>query len=106
MLSELPVRKARPQARRHEHRKPRRSFMPTSRVADDLMSGLLDDVPAQSREREAQLSESPALERSGMMAGFGATRVRAARAIRDSKPRSPVPGSQTNLVFSVRPACL
>ena len=35
-----------------------------------------------------------------MMAGFGAT-----RAIRDSRPRSPVPGSQTNLVSSVRPAC-
>ena len=33
VLSELPVRKARPQARRDEHRQPSRSFMPTHRVA-------------------------------------------------------------------------
>ena len=37
--------------------------MPTNRVADDLMPGLLDDVPAQSREREANHSESSAAER-------------------------------------------
>ena len=47
---------------------------------------------AQSRQREANESESPAMERSGMMAGFGAT-----RAIRDSRPRSPATGSQTSL---------
>ena len=34
------------------------------------------------------------MERSGMMAGFRAT-----RAIRDSRPRSPATGSRTNLVF-------
>ena len=37
--------------------------MSTHRVADGLMSGLLDDVPAQSREREAKTSESSAAER-------------------------------------------
>jgi len=39
------------------------------------------------------------MERSGMMAGFRAT-----RAIRDSRLRSPATGSRTNLVLSVRSA--
>jgi len=57
-------------------------------------AGSADSFPASSRQREASESESPPLERSGMMAGFGAT-----RAIRDSRLRSPATGSRTNLVL-------
>ena len=59
-----------------------------------LFAGSGGIVPAQSRQREANESESPPMERSGMMAGFGAT-----KAIRDSRLRSPAAGSRTNLVF-------
>ena len=63
VLSELPVRKARPQARRHEHRKPRRSFRPTGREADGLMPGLLDSMPGAVAIAQACDSESSAAER-------------------------------------------
>jgi len=55
-------------------------------------------MPMPPRSRQC-VSKSPAMERSGMPAGFMAT-----RAIRDSRPRSPATGSRTNLVFKVRTA--
>ena len=80
MLSELPVRKSRPQARRNEHRKPRRSFMPTRRVADDRLPGLLDSMPGAVAIARANNSDSSMTERNAEASASGCR----------GTPRSPV----------------
>ena len=86
--------KARPQARTKEHRQPRRSFMPTSREADGVMAGSAERFRgAESRQREAELSDSSLAERNAGRGGKGV-------GVRPVRPTCSLTSKgQTNLVF-------
>ena len=64
-----PESTARPQARTQEHRKPRRSFVPTRREADAFSPGLLASFPGAVARAQANDSDSPMVERSGRLVG-------------------------------------
>ena len=83
-----PGRKVRPQARRHEHRQPSRSSVPTRSEAATTVAGSAGGAHGVTRPT---FSESPALDRSGMMAGSGdGAAETAGRA-------GPVPGFRTKV---------
>jgi len=69
-------------------------FMPTPPRSQRQFCRVCWTHSRRSRASASHESESPPMERSGMMAGFGAI-----MAIRDSRPRSPATGSQTNIVL-------
>jgi hypothetical protein len=107
VLSELPARKARPQARSasrtgdHEHRQPSRSFMPTRRVAGGLVAGSAGFDARESRQRE-RCTVLSLRRQSGGPSGRSQRETGLAR----PPDRSLTTKSQTNEVWSVSPACL
>ena len=83
-----PGRKVRPQARRHEHRQPSRSSVPTRSEAAANVAGSAGGAHGVTRPT---FSESPALDCSGMMAGSGE------RAAETAGRAGPVPGYRTKM---------
>jgi len=108
VLCEAPGSKARPQARRNEHRKPRRSFVTTRRFADAF--GRVCWVTASPATGRSRASASPGFgvfddraEGEGCDAMGGASRTCHLGAL-GSTARSLAAKSQTNLELSVRAA--